>query len=186
MHTVITCIKHMRRKVLTGTTVAMVRCCCSAKKPKRELLTLQVWLRLLILVFISRPNYGPIVLERREITPPTPDITAVRSVPHTHTHKAMFPQVTLTRPIIEGSFVAQSIFLEVALLRGTSQKEKRKEGNEENINTNKNKKEWKAGMQRRRQQQTTNNRWTVNKPVHTPTVYCMWHTLTMRCPSALM
>lgn len=77
------------------------------------------------------------------------------STTHTHTHKAMFPQVTLTRPIIEGSFVAQSIFLEVALLRGTSQKEKRKEGNEENINTNKNKKEWEAGMQRRRQQTTT-------------------------------
>lgn len=39
----------------------------------------------------------------------------------------MFPQVTPTRPITEDSFVAQSIFLEVALLRGTSRKEEKKQ-----------------------------------------------------------
>lgn len=88
------------RKILT--TAAMVWCYCSVEKNYTK-----VTLWLLIHAFTTRPNYRPITLERRQSNPAyiwhhgCEVILCVVRVSSGYTD---------TQPIVEDSFVAQSIF----------------------------------------------------------------------------
>lgn len=88
------------RKILT--TAAMVWCYCSVEKNYTK-----VTLWLLIYAFMTRPNYRPIILERRQNNP--------AYIWH-HSCEVILCVVcvssgyTDTQPIIGDSFVAQSIF----------------------------------------------------------------------------
>lgn len=168
------------RKILT--TAAMVWCYCSVEKNYTE-----VTLWLLIHAFKTRPNYRPIIRERRQNKPAyiwhhgCEVILCVVRVSSGYTD---------TQPIIEDSFVAQSIFR--SSCSSAKNKKTNKQTKWDKRETSRKEKRGENGVSRnKRGDKTVGGRKTCWRRRREQALYssavtqCMWQAATMWCASAL-